>query len=334
MSQHTSNESSDSSRRSSISSDDASIPALVTAEEGHLPTFAEAATTLLPRTNVPSAEEPPSFRLTVATCKLEQEFPPVSPRTAEVLLRTDPDINDTIQAIAYGLIATIHHRTLHASQELDESHTCEQQACQQLAAQWLEITHLQGRLRVIDIPAGFEPNLGHVIDTVPLSTGERVVPQFIHRMGTREVEMVARCEGNEPIYIAQLVLTPDCSLPPAEPIQIWFSDLLTSTGDKFDTLAKAAYELDDWAAHTKIMRYHRIDTEHRLIEEELATLCGQLSLNNEALDGCRFRIKVSRVPYQLRNLQGRSDFPQQCGEQLGWCIGGRARQVTGSGVPV
>jgi len=64
-------------------------------------------------------------------------------------------------------------------------------------------------------------------------------------MGTGEVEMLAGQEGNEPIYITQLVLTPDCTLPPAEPIQIWFSNLLTSTGDKFDTLAKAAYELDD-----------------------------------------------------------------------------------------
>ncbi len=80
-----------------------------------------------------------------------------------------------------------------------------------------------------------------------------MVPQFVRRMGTGEVEMVMGQEGNEPIYITQLVLTPDCTLPPAKPIQIWFSDLLIATGDKFNTLAKAAYELDDWAAHTEIM---------------------------------------------------------------------------------
>jgi len=39
----------------------------------------------------------------------------------------------------------------------------------------------------------------------------------------------------------------------AEPLQLWFSDLLTLTGNKFNTLAKAAYELDLWAAHAKIM---------------------------------------------------------------------------------
>ncbi len=153
-------------------------------------------------------------------------------------------------------------------------------------------------------------------------------------MGTGEVEMLAGCKGNEVIYVAQLVLTPDCTLPAAEPLQIWFSDLLTSTGDKFDTLAKAAYELDNWATHAEIMRYHRINSKCCQIEEELATLRAQLSINNKALDGCHFRIEASRVPHQLRNLQGRSDFPIHRGEQLGQCAGGHPCGVTGPGVPV
>jgi len=166
-------------------------------------------------------------------------------------------------------------------------------------------------LGTVNIPARFKPNLGNVADTVPLSTGERVVPQFVRRMGMGEVEMLAGHEGNKPIYITQLILTPNCTLSMAEPLQIWFSNLLTSTGDKFDMLAKATYKLDNWATHTEIMRYHRIDTERHQIKEELATLQAQLSLNNEALDGCRFRIEASRVPHQLHNLQGRSNFPMR-----------------------
>ncbi len=123
--------------------------------------------------------------------------------------------------------------------------------------------------------------------------------------------MLAGRKGNEPIYVTQLVLTPDCTLPPAEPLQLWFSDLLTSIGDKFDTLAKAAYELDLWATHAEIMWYHCIDSEHRKLKEELAVLWACLSLNNEALDGCQFWIEASRVPHMLRNLQGRLDFPSQ-----------------------
>ena len=117
-------------------------------------------------------QEPPSFRLSAALQENDQEFPPVSPRTAKVLLRTHPDINKAIHAIAYSLITTIHRRTLAASQELDASCTREQQLHHQLIAHGLEVTRLQGRLGTVDIPAGFEPNLGNVVDTVPLSTGE------------------------------------------------------------------------------------------------------------------------------------------------------------------
>jgi len=128
--------------------------------------------------------------------------------------------------------------------------------------------------------------MGNVSNTVPLSTGEHVILRFVRWLGSEEVEMVAGHEGNEAVYITQLILEPDCSLLPAKPISLWFSNLLTSPGDKFDTLTKAAYELDDWATHAKIMRYHCINTEHHKIEEELAILHGCLSLNNEALDGC------------------------------------------------
>ncbi len=43
----------------------------------------------------------------------------------------------------------------------------------------LEIGRLQGRLGIMDIPVGFEPNMGNMSNTVPLSMGEQVIPQFI-----------------------------------------------------------------------------------------------------------------------------------------------------------
>jgi len=53
---------------------------------------------------------------------------------------------------------------------------------------------------------------------------------------TGKVEMLAGWEGNKLVYVAQLFLEPDCSLPVANPISVWFSDLLTSLGDKFNML--------------------------------------------------------------------------------------------------
>src|SRR6266853_1097280 len=111
MSDQVSNESSVSSCRSSVSQDDDEMPVLVTMGE-HLPTFAKATTSNLPRVDIPPTEDPPSFRLSIATLEAEQEHPPISPCTAEVLLCTHPDINEAIHAVTYGLIATIHRHTL------------------------------------------------------------------------------------------------------------------------------------------------------------------------------------------------------------------------------
>src|SRR6266851_5677449 len=170
MSDQVSNKSSISSHHSSISQDH-EIPILIAVEE-RLPTFAKAATTNLPHVIIPNDKEPPSFHLVEATHKAEQEFPPISPQTTEILLRTHPDINKAIHAIAYGLIATIHCRTLHASQELDTAHIREHQLRQQITANNFETTHLREQLGMVNIPPGFEPKMGNVSNTVPLSTRE------------------------------------------------------------------------------------------------------------------------------------------------------------------
>ncbi len=169
----------------------------------------------------------------------------------------------------------------------------------------------------MDIPAGFKPNLGNVSETVTLSMGERVIPQFVQWLGTGEVEMVVGQEGNEPVYVAQLCLKPDYGQAVADPIPYWFSDLLTSLGDKFNTLTWATYELPEWAAHAEIMRYHCIDDNHHELEEQISILKGWLSINNEALDACHYCIKAANLPHRLQNLRGRSNFPIQCVEQVG-----------------
>jgi len=53
-------------------------------------------------------------------------YPLLSPQMAINVLATQPDLNDTIQAIAYGLVSTIHNREVaHALQSkgLQETNT-------------------------------------------------------------------------------------------------------------------------------------------------------------------------------------------------------------------
>jgi hypothetical protein len=49
------------------------------------------------------------------------EYPLVSPGSAETILTLDPIINATIHAIAYGLITTVRKRTTHQAQKLTEA---------------------------------------------------------------------------------------------------------------------------------------------------------------------------------------------------------------------
>ena len=60
--------------------------------------------------------------------KLERdEYPPVSPGSAETVLALDPllalesAVTATIRATAYGLISTIHQRTANSAQKLQEA---------------------------------------------------------------------------------------------------------------------------------------------------------------------------------------------------------------------
>ncbi len=163
--------------------------------------------------------------------------------------------------------------------------------------------------------------------------GEQVIPQFIRRLGSGEVKMVAGWEGNEPVYVAQLRLKPDYGQAVADPIPFWFSNLLTSPGDKFNMLTRATYKLDNWAAHTEIMHYCCINEDRCKLEEQISLLKAHLSINNEALDTCRYHIEASNIPHQLQNLCGQSDFPICSTEQLGHHAGG-CPWATGPGVPV
>jgi hypothetical protein len=56
--------------------------------------------------------------------QLAPNYTPVSPQTAVNILATQPDLNETVCAIAYGLVSTVHHREVaHAleTKERDET---------------------------------------------------------------------------------------------------------------------------------------------------------------------------------------------------------------------
>jgi hypothetical protein len=103
------------------------------------------------------------------------QYPPLSPQTALNALTTQMDLNETICAIAYGLVSTIHNReVLHAleskclAKSNDELATTNRDLCKHLK----QYSHQADRDLELPIqPVGYEDNNGRVMAQVPIDEG-------------------------------------------------------------------------------------------------------------------------------------------------------------------
>ncbi len=116
--------------------------------------------------------------------------------------------------------------------------------------------------------------------------------------------MVAGWSGKEAVYTAELYLKPNYSCVPAKPMAPWFLQLLGGPSARFNTLAEAAYELNIWEPHAKIMRYRACKEEHQIMEAEISELTGRSASLQEHIDNCRSQLNARGVPFMLQNLEG------------------------------
>src|SRR5580693_8499680 len=87
-----------------------------------------------------------------AIAQLAPNYTPVSPQTAVNILATQPDLNETVHAIAYGLVSTIHRREVtHAleTKEHNETNCVLQEKLKKYAEKIDNDTVVYPRLRVI-----------------------------------------------------------------------------------------------------------------------------------------------------------------------------------------
>jgi hypothetical protein len=200
-----------------------------------------------------SDEEPP-LPARVAT-EVNALHPPISPRTAGQILVQNADNATAVRDIGLSLRATGERREAQSSRPLREAQRRAAALQLSLLAKEEELRQLQERLRGVEVPEGFERNDGRVALTCPISTGALVTPAWIRWAGDGRVEMRAGREAGEPTYVDELILCPDYSRPPPEPLPAWFRDLLYGADGGFHILAKAARALPDWAAYAEVVRY-------------------------------------------------------------------------------
>jgi hypothetical protein len=250
--------------------------------------------TTFPLTLVTSVKETTEEEEVPCLIELQRdEYPPVSPGTAETILTldplfaTDPAVSATVQAMALGLISTIHMRTAEYSQKL---HDMEHKIARLEAINQQRIAdnrQLRARLGVITIPDGFECNQGRVTAAVPTGGGQMVVPEWIRSVGNGRVELLARREPGEATYVAELFLRPNYTeTTPTDTAAPWFTALITSQDGSFHMLIEAARRLNNLAVVAEIYRYRELDCQRAELTHELNRISNSLMSIRDGLDSC------------------------------------------------
>src|SRR6266853_6125363 len=119
----------------------------------------------VPHSPTPSVQElssPPPLRVCI-TAEGVAHYPPVSPGSAVTLLRMEDDsLTDTTQAVANGLISTIHRHSTVADQRLAESRRRINQLQGTVHAREAKIRRIRSNNATPELPAGFQRNEGRV----------------------------------------------------------------------------------------------------------------------------------------------------------------------------
>jgi hypothetical protein len=189
--------------------------------------------------------------------QLAPNYTPVSPQTAVNILATQPDLNETVRAIAYGLVSTVHRREVaHAleTKEHDETNRVLQAKLKAYADKIDREFFLPG------CPDGYEPNDGRVSTLIPIGEGFSVPAKFIRLRDDGRVLLLPGKEQHKDPYAVDLFLSPDYSSQDvADPLPTWFNTLLNGPTPTYHTLQRAIADLDDWNATAEIKRFCRQD---------------------------------------------------------------------------
>jgi hypothetical protein len=242
--------------------------------------------------------------------QLAPNYTPVSPQTAVNILATQPDLNETVRAIAYGLVSTVHrHEVAHAleTKERDKTNQVLQEKLKKYAKKIDKDFFLPG------CPNGYEPNDGRVSTLIPIGEGFFVPAKFIKLRDDRRVLCLPGKERHEDPYAVDLFLSPDYSSQDvAEPIPIWFNTLLNGPTPTYHTLRRAITDLNDWNATAEVERYCRQDDRLHHLRDELTIVQAKVHLAKDDLAACRYCIEAAHIPSRILNLEGRAwseDYP-------------------------
>jgi hypothetical protein len=239
---------------------------------------------------------------TAEIASLAPNYIPVSPQTVVNILATQPNLNETVRVIAYGLVSTVHRQEVAhmlETKECDETNRVLQQWLKQYADKVNKDFFLPG------CPDGYKPNQGHVSTQIPIGEGYFIDTKFIWLRDNGPALLIAGKEHNEDPYAIDLFLSPNYSSSDvAEPLPIWFNTLLNSPTPAYHTLCCAIADLDNWNALAEIERYRCTDDQLRHLHDKLTIVQAKVHLVEDDLAACCYRIKAVHLLSKIPNLEG------------------------------
>jgi hypothetical protein len=261
-------------------------------------------------------------------------YPPISPGSAASIMGQFQDLDKTICGVVYGLISTVHKRTIGYEVSKMEANAQIKERDKEIAGLQVRLAQLKGTVDAYKKPEGFSINDGRIANLIPLNNGLFVPAKWVRQRSDTRVELLAGREPGEHQYVVELYAQPDYTLDePVGPLPIWFLQLLCGPSAAFLTLADAVEKLCDWQLEAEVYHYRELDDTCCNITAQLDSICAELDLQEEHLATCRFCIEASRLADQVKNLEGRS-FPRRYPAQLGRSSTGKkpkARFVDDSG---
>jgi hypothetical protein len=236
--------------------------------------------------------------------QLAPNYVPVSPQTAVNILATQPDLNEMVRAIVYGLISTVHCRKVAHALETKEHNEINCVLQERLKSYTDKINH---DFLLPGCPDGYEPNDGRVSTLIPIGEGFLIPAKFVKLWDNGRVLCLPKKEHNEEPYTTELYLSPDYSSQDiTDPLPAWFNTLLNGPTPTYHTLRHAIANLNDWNATAKIKCYRCKDDRLHHLHDELAIIQAEVHLIEDDLVACRYRIEAARILSHIPNLEGRA----------------------------
>jgi len=186
-------------------------------------------------------------------------YPPLLPQTVINVLASQPNLNETIRAIAYGLVSTIHNwEVLHALQSkgLQDTNVALQDCIKNFKCEADRSFELPLH------PIGYEDNNGQVSTQVPIRGGYYANAKWIQQHDNSHVNLLVGKDFDKEPYSTDLFLNPSYSDEVAALLPCWFSNILTGPTPAYHTLCKAVSDLDNWNAIAEVEHYRCYD-DHR-----------------------------------------------------------------------